>query len=128
MMRATPSTRTSAAAPCCLESRKAMRYSRPGGRGAPAPDRRVRSLGERLADDPLHQLARLEGGRRLDLIDEGERDGRDRRRPLPRQLLDRGAAVEPHDAHALRLHAPPIGRAHLLNPVNATYRIPASSC
>src|SRR2546428_1485824 len=106
MMRATPSTRTSAAAPCCLESRKAMRYSRPGGRGAPAPDRRVRSLGERLADDPLHQLARLEGGRRLDLIDEGERDGRDRRRPLPRQLLDRGAAVGPHDAPAPRLPRP----------------------
>src|SRR3989442_5214294 len=99
MMRATPSTRTSAAAPCCLESRKAMGYSRPGGRGAPAPDRRVRSLGERLADDPLHQLARLEGGRGLDLIDEGERDGRDRRRPLTRQLLDLGAAGELAGTH-----------------------------
>src|SRR5438046_10288276 len=65
----------------------------------------INPLGERLADDPLHQLARLEGGRGLDLIDEGERDGRDRRRPMTRQLLDRGAAVEEHGAKGIRRRA-----------------------
>ena len=58
-----------------------------------------------LADHPFHDLAGLERGALIDLIDQGE--GRDRdgggRRPLPRELGDGGPAIQRDERDVLRL-------------------------
>src|SRR5438876_5889770 len=89
---------TTSAAPNSKMSRAARWWlvSRNGNRGC-----RLRG---RVPDHPLHQPAGLEGRLWLDLVDQGERCDRDRRGPLVRERVDRGAPLEFHDRHAEGLH------------------------